>query len=61
MSAVGEKLKGRLKTARIPVKVVPAAPLPKRARLPSSGVAAGSMGGVPPPPPEWLVKLTHSP
>jgi lipoic acid synthetase len=29
MSAVGEKLKGRLKTARIPVKVVPAAPLPK--------------------------------
>ena len=29
MSAVGEKLKGRLKTARIPVKVVPATPLPK--------------------------------
>ena len=29
MSAVGEKLKGRLKTARIPVKVVPAAHLPK--------------------------------
>ncbi|HSF21411.1 MAG TPA: lipoyl synthase [Burkholderiales bacterium] len=29
MSTVGEKLKGRLKTARIPVKVVPAAPLPK--------------------------------
>ena len=29
MSATGEKLKGRLKTARIPVKVVPAAPLPK--------------------------------
>ena len=29
MSAVGEKLKGRLKTARIPVKVVHAAPLPK--------------------------------
>ena len=29
MSAAGEKQKGRLKTARIPVKVVPAAPLPK--------------------------------
>jgi lipoic acid synthetase len=29
MSAVGEKQKGRLKTARIPIKVVPAAPLPK--------------------------------
>ena len=29
MSTVGEKLKGRLKTARIPVKVVPAAPLAK--------------------------------
>jgi len=29
MSATGEKQKGRLKTARIPVKVVPAAPLPK--------------------------------
>jgi lipoic acid synthetase len=29
MSAVGEKQKGRLKTARIPVKVVPAAPLAK--------------------------------
>lgn len=29
MSAVGERLKGRLKTARIPVKIVPAAPLPK--------------------------------
>ena len=29
MSAVGEKEKGRLKTARIPVKVVPAAPLAK--------------------------------
>jgi lipoic acid synthetase len=29
VSAIGEKLKGRLKTARIPVKVVPAAPLPK--------------------------------
>jgi len=29
MSAIGEKQKGRLKTARIPVKVVPAAPLAK--------------------------------
>ena len=29
MSAVGEKQKGRLKTARIPIKVVPAAPLAK--------------------------------
>jgi lipoic acid synthetase len=29
MSALGEKQKGRLKTARIPIKVVPAAPLPK--------------------------------
>jgi lipoic acid synthetase len=29
MSAVGEKQKGRLKTARIPIQVVPAAPLPK--------------------------------
>jgi lipoic acid synthetase len=29
MSAVGEKEKGRLKTARIPIKVVPAAPLAK--------------------------------
>ena len=29
MSAVGEKQKGRLKTARIPVKVVPSAPLAK--------------------------------
>ena len=29
MSAMGEKQRGRLKTARIPVKVVPAAPLPK--------------------------------
>ena len=29
MSAAGEKQKGRLKTARIPVKVVPAAPLAK--------------------------------
>lgn len=29
MSALGEKQKGRLKTARIPVKVVPAAPLAK--------------------------------
>jgi lipoic acid synthetase len=29
MSAVGEKEKGRLKTARIPVKVVPAAALAK--------------------------------
>ena len=29
MSAVGEKLKGRLKTARIPIKVVPSAPLAK--------------------------------
>ena len=29
MNAVGEKQKGRLKTARIPVKVVPAAPLAK--------------------------------
>ncbi len=29
MSATGEKEKGRLKTARIPVKVVPAAPLAK--------------------------------
>jgi lipoic acid synthetase len=29
MSAAGEKQKGRLKTARIPVKVAPAAPLPK--------------------------------
>jgi lipoic acid synthetase len=29
MSAAGERQKGRLKTARIPVKVVPAAPLPK--------------------------------
>ena len=37
MSAVGEKEKGRLKTARIPIKVVAAAPLVKpdwiRARL----------------------------
>ena len=37
MSAVGEKQKGRLKTARIPIKVVPVAPLAKpywiRARL----------------------------
>ena len=29
MSAVGEKQKGRLKTARIPIKVVPTAPLAK--------------------------------
>ena len=29
MSAIGEKQKGRLKTARIPIKVVPAAPLAK--------------------------------
>jgi lipoyl synthase len=29
MSAIGEKQKGRLKTARIPIKVVPAAPLGK--------------------------------
>src|SRR5262249_38170578 len=29
MSAVGEKQKGRDKTARIPIRVVPAAPLPK--------------------------------
>ena len=29
MSAIGEKQKGKLKTARIPVKIVPAAPLPK--------------------------------
>jgi lipoyl synthase len=29
VSAVGEKQKGRAKTARIPIKVVPAAPLPK--------------------------------
>ena len=29
MSTVGEKQKGRLKTARIPIKVVPAAPLAK--------------------------------
>ena len=29
MSAVGEKQKGRLKTARIPIKVVPSAPLAK--------------------------------
>jgi lipoic acid synthetase len=29
MSEVGEKQKGRLKTARIPIKIVPAAPLPK--------------------------------
>ncbi len=29
MSAVGEKQKGRLKTARIPIQVVPAAPLAK--------------------------------
>ena len=29
MNAAGEKQKGRLKTARIPIKVVPAAPLPK--------------------------------
>jgi lipoic acid synthetase len=29
MSAIGEKQKGRLKTARIPIKVVPAAPLTK--------------------------------
>jgi len=29
MSAIGEKEKGRLKTARIPIKVVPAAPLAK--------------------------------
>ncbi len=29
MSSIGEKQKGRLKTARIPIKVVPAAPLAK--------------------------------
>ena len=29
MSAIGEKQRGRLKTARIPIKVVPAAPLAK--------------------------------
>jgi len=29
MSAIGEKQKGRLKTARIPIKVVPSAPLAK--------------------------------
>jgi len=29
MSALGEKQKGRLKTARIPIKIVPAAPLKK--------------------------------
>ena len=29
MSAIGEKQKGRAKTARIPIKMVPAAPLPK--------------------------------
>ncbi|HKA39105.1 MAG TPA: radical SAM protein, partial [Burkholderiales bacterium] len=29
MSAIGEKQKGRAKTARIPIKVVPAAPLAK--------------------------------
>jgi len=29
MSTIGEKQKGRLKTARIPIKVVPAAPLAK--------------------------------
>jgi lipoyl synthase len=29
MSAIGEKQKGKLKTARIPIKVVPTAPLPK--------------------------------
>jgi lipoic acid synthetase len=29
MSALGEKQKGRLKTARIPIKVIPAAPLAK--------------------------------
>jgi lipoic acid synthetase len=29
MSAIGEKQKGRLKTARIPIKIVPAAPLAK--------------------------------
>jgi lipoic acid synthetase len=29
MSAIGEKQKGKLKTARIPVKIVPAEPLPK--------------------------------
>ncbi|MGH8623109.1 MAG: lipoyl synthase, partial [Burkholderiales bacterium] len=41
MSAVGEKQKGRLKTARIPIKVVAQAPLPKpewiRVRLGNSG------------------------
>jgi lipoic acid synthetase len=29
MSGIGEKQRGRLKTARIPIKVVPSAPLPK--------------------------------
>ena len=29
MSEIGEKQKGRLKTARIPIKIVPSAPLPK--------------------------------
>jgi len=29
VSSIGEKQKGRLKTARIPVKIVPSAPLPK--------------------------------